>query len=345
MQDSISVALGSHGAAPGGLDAGAVGLYRWVVRVGGMSDISQAASQLNLTDHEVARHVEGLVRLHLLRPLPGADDGVLVPVSPEAAAAGLVTPHETRLRHQLAEAERLRGQLTALAPLYAQDRLRQEATVQLTVEEQLDTVMALIEHWSAHCRHEVLTCQPGGGRAQELMDKAVVRDLAILGRGVRQRTLYQHTARAGAPTQEYVRRITEAGGEVRTLPQLLGKMVAFDRSIVFIPCADIPTGAVVVQEPSTVAFLCQAFDNAWSLASPYTPVHRGAAMPDEVKDAIVKLLADGVKDEVVARRLGMSLRTCRKHIAEIMDRVGAASRFQLGYLLHRHRGMDPGPST
>ncbi|MFF7992037.1 LuxR C-terminal-related transcriptional regulator [Kitasatospora xanthocidica] len=312
------------------------------MRVGKLGDTAQAASQLAMPDHEVTRHVEDLVGLHLLRPLPGSEDGVLVPVSPEAAAAGLVTPHETRLRHQLAEAERLRGQLTSLAPLYAQDRLQQEAVTQLAVEELLDTVMALIEHWSTHCQHEVLTCQPGGGRAQELMDKAVSRDLTILGRGVRQRTLYQHTARASAPTQEYVRRITEAGGEVRTLPQLFGKMVAFDRTIVFIPCADIPTGAVVVREPSTVAFLCQAFDNAWSLASPYAPIHRGTAMPDEIKDAIVKLLADGMKDEVIARRLGMSLRTCRKHIAEIMDRVGAASRFQLGYLLREHQGVDPG---
>ncbi|MFF2546236.1 hypothetical protein ACFVUY_27220 [Kitasatospora sp. NPDC058063] len=343
MQDSISVTLRSQWAVPGGLDADAVRLYRWVVRVGRLSDIPQAASQLNLTDHEVVRHVEDLVMLHLLRPLPGSDDGVLVPLSPEAAATGLVTPHTTRLRHQLTEAERLCSQLTSLAPLYAQDRLQQQAITQLTVEERLDTVMALIEHWSAHCKHEVLTCQPCGGRAQDLMDRAVARDLTIPGRGVRQRTLYQHTARADAQTQEYVRRIAEAGGQVRTLPQLFGKMVAFDRTIVFIPCADIPTGAVVVREPSTVAFLCRAFDNAWSLASPYTPVRRGAGMPDEVKDAIVKLLADGMKDEVIARRLGMSLRTCRKHIAEIMDRAGAVSRFQLGYLLSDHQDVARAP--
>ncbi len=29
----------------------------------------------------------------------------------------------------------------------------------------------------------------------------------------------------------------------------------------------------------------------------------------------------------------MSLRTCRRHIAELMDELGAESRFQAGYLL------------
>lgn len=39
-----------------------------------------------------------------------------------------------------------------------------------------------------------------------------------------------------------------------------------------------------------------------------------------------------MKDEMIARRLGMSLRTCRKHIAESMETLGASSRFQAGYL-------------
>ncbi|KOG32387.1 hypothetical protein ADK34_09305 [Streptomyces viridochromogenes] len=47
------------------------------------------------------------------------------------------------------------------------------------------------------------------------------------------------------------------------------------------------------------------------------------------------LLAQGAKDEVIARRLGMSLRTCRRHIAELLEELGAESRFQGGALAER----------
>lgn len=44
------------------------------------------------------------------------------------------------------------------------------------------------------------------------------------------------------------------------------------------------------------------------------------------------MLAAGAKDETIARELGVSLRTCRRHIAEMMRMTGAGSRFQAGVL-------------
>ena len=41
-------------------------------------------------------------------------------------------------------------------------------------------------------------------------------------------------------------------------------------------------------------------------------------------------LASGSKDEAAARALGMSLRTYRRRVAELMTAVGATSRFQAG---------------
>jgi DNA-binding NarL/FixJ family response regulator len=49
-----------------------------------------------------------------------------------------------------------------------------------------------------------------------------------------------------------------------------------------------------------------------------------------MQQRIVALLADQAKDETIARALGMSVRTCRRHIADIMQRLDAVSRFQAG---------------
>ena len=44
----------------------------------------------------------------------------------------------------------------------------------------------------------------------------------------------------------------------------------------------------------------------------------------------LRLLAHGLKDDAVARHLGVSVRTARRFIADLHERAGAASRFELG---------------
>ncbi|MFV2022916.1 response regulator transcription factor, partial [Micromonospora sp. LOL_023] len=44
----------------------------------------------------------------------------------------------------------------------------------------------------------------------------------------------------------------------------------------------------------------------------------------------VRLLAAGYKDEATARELRISVRTYRRHVATLMERLNAESRFQAG---------------
>ena len=45
---------------------------------------------------------------------------------------------------------------------------------------------------------------------------------------------------------------------------------------------------------------------------------------------LLEQLARGAKDEQIARTLGLSLRTVRRRVADLMDDLGAGSRFQAG---------------
>ncbi|WP_165983842.1 LuxR family transcriptional regulator [Streptomyces sp. YIM 98790] len=305
-------------------------VFRWMSRHGEV-DSGAAAQVLEMGHQELDDALAVLARLRLVRRLPESPRRYS-PVPPESALAELVTPRELALRRQLAETERLRDELTLLAPVYAEARRVDQPRPPLQEVRELETVVGLISDASLRCREEVRTCQPGGGRAPKLLEQAYARDRDMLQRGVRMRTLYQHTARHHPATQEYVRRMTGEGAEVRTLSELFGRMIAFDREVLFLPHQSDVNAAIVVRDPSTVGYLCAVFDHAWSLATPYSPAWSESAAREDVKSAIIRLLAQGMKDEVVARRLGMSLRTCRKHIAEIMEQLGAYSRFQAGYL-------------
>jgi DNA-binding CsgD family transcriptional regulator len=153
-------------------------------------------------------------------------------------------------------------------------------------------------------------------------------------RGVRLRTLYQHTARSHLATQAYARHVTKTGGEVRTVDEIFERLVIFDDDLAFIPQlapGERRAGAVVVSDPSIVAFLRRLYDHVWETAIPFTPMSTEATMRmDKVHLAVARLLGGGHTDEVIARRLGMSPRTCRRYIAELHSSLGSSSRFQAG---------------
>ncbi|MFE7180992.1 hypothetical protein [Streptomyces erythrochromogenes] len=313
------------------LGPAAVRLYTRLLE-GGPQPTTALAAALGLPEEHTERAAAELVRHRLLARDPDGTPARWRAVSPYTAAAELVGPEENRLRRRLETLERTRARLSSLIPLYEETYRRGADSGAVEVVESRDRVMLLIADTAARCTEEVLTVQPGGGRPPGYLERALPRDLEMLGRGVRLHTLYQHTARYSPGTQEYVQAVAAAGAEVRTLGELFGKMLVFDRATAFLPVWDNPDAAVVLREPSAVAFLCSVFANAWSLAEPFSASYT-ATTSAQLQDTIAGRLAGGAKDELIARRLGMSLRTCRRHIADLMDELGAESRFQAGYLL------------
>lgn len=52
--------------------------------------------------------------------------------------------------------------------------------------------------------------------------------------------------------------------------------------------------------------------------------------PSALERRVLRLMATGVTDEVAARRLCVTDRHYRRHVAAVMRRLGAQSRFQAG---------------
>ncbi|MDQ1007701.1 DNA-binding CsgD family transcriptional regulator [Streptomyces sp. V4I23] len=57
---------------------------------------------------------------------------------------------------------------------------------------------------------------------------------------------------------------------------------------------------------------------------------RGETAPTETERQLLDMLMEGLTDRAVARRLGLSERTVRRLVAQLMERLGAASRFEAG---------------
>ncbi|MFF4567458.1 LuxR family transcriptional regulator [Streptomyces sp. NPDC001435] len=84
--------------------------------------------------------------------------------------------------------------------------------------------------------------------------------------------------------------------------------------------------AARVRAPAVVQAFNALFAGAWKRAVPLSLDRIRHEFPQEV----LICLCEGYIDEVAARELSMSVRTYRRHVAEIMRLLGANSRFQAG---------------
>ncbi|WP_241989984.1 LuxR C-terminal-related transcriptional regulator [Streptomyces sp. AC1-42W] len=313
----------------------------------GRFDRDRIAHDLSLTHDEIARVESVLVGVRLLQSVPGHSHQ-LTPVTPDAAAASLVGPAERQIRDLQQAVTEVRAKLMSLTPLYFEGRRVRNHLEAFDIISDPARIQALLDHLGQTCKSELITVQPGGARPADLLDDARASALSILSRGVRIRTIYQHTARNDLPTRSYVRDVTVRGAEVRTADEVIDRLIIYDREVAFLPersAHEDSPGAAVVREPTLVAFLCSVFEYLWEGATPYVvESQRSPASTDELKWSIIRLMTKGYKDEMVARRLGMSVRTCRRHIAEITEQLEATSRFQAGYNAARLEMLtgDPG---
>ncbi|MEU6573325.1 helix-turn-helix transcriptional regulator [Streptomyces sp. NPDC046805] len=280
-----------------------------------------------------AEPVPCLLELALLHPDPDDMDW-LVPTSPQEVMTRLlrgvydeVRDSQRRVGTAVAAFEWYAGlgrQLQSSAPAAAEGSA-------IRVLDGLSRIQAAMDEATEACTSEVLTVQPGGIRREAELTEGLPRALALRARGVRMRDLYTHVARHGQGLLNYLELMGDAV-EARTLDEVIDRLILFDRTVAFVPANDDHTMALELRHPALVAYLVTVFERLWRLALPLT-----APLPDtgiegisHREQSIAALLAEGHQDAVIAERLGISVRTCRAHIARLSETLGAASRTQLG---------------
>lgn len=280
-----------------------------------------------------------LIDLALVHADPD-DSEWLRPLPPTVALGHLVHPIEQEIQ----ERRRIAIGLTeTFAPFLAMAAQNPVASSGITVLEGLGLINTTLDRVVAECSEELLTVQPGSGRKPGTIAEGLRRVTPLLDRRVKMRTLYQHTARHHSATIAYVDRVG-ADVEVRTLEEIIDRLIVVDRKVAFIPGRSDRQVALQLRHPGLVEYLVGVFDQLWRHAVPwdeqpvtYRPELDGIT---GIQRSIARLLVDGHVDDAIARRLGMNVRTCRSHIAKLATTLGSGSRTQLGYLIARSGLLD-----
>lgn len=273
-------------------------------------------------DQDMARSaLKRLVALELVRLDP---DGRPVAVEPEIGISRLI---RRRLLETSAEQRRISAAWETLHTLSAQSR----GSGRTVTIERIDGVDRINERiWSlALDAREALTVHSDRRRPRTTMLPAY---LQRLGEGVRWRTIVSRKSLLDPALMEYSITLHRAGDHHRLVDDAGEQMVILDRSVAFVPTMADGGGlsALMISQTGAVATMADLFERVWAHAVDLEPQPVPGLTLRERQ--VLHLLSSADKDEIAARELGVSLRTYRRHVAELLNRLGAGNRFQAALL-------------
>jgi DNA-binding CsgD family transcriptional regulator len=267
--------------------------------------------------------------------------GLPVALAPATALRNLIHLRQAELLRGTAEVEelsasvdRVAAQLLGGVPGAADGQVATGIEVvrgRRAIAERVQALMA-----SAGSELALLDRPPYAASAPDGMPAPLaVSDLVRRGVGVR-----VVVDRAGLDFPGRARGLNELaadGVRIRIASGLPTKLITADRRITLLPptdAADPTASALVVSDVLLRNALVPLFEALWDQAMPIGPSpgdQEPAADGISVEDReLLTLLASGLKDEAIARRLDVHVHTVRRRIRRLLTVLDAETRFQAG---------------
>ncbi|MEU1194019.1 helix-turn-helix domain-containing protein [Streptomyces sp. NPDC005859] len=311
-----------------GLDEQTSGVYEALITQQGWK-ASDIAAHLGVGQSDVKEALDRLARLSLVRPSE-EQPGQLRLVNPSIGLSALLARQEAELTEQHARFARTREEAARLTSQWSAAHALNGSVERL---EGLDEVGRRVEELAAQAETEVLSFLPGGAQSLSALAALRQRDQRCLARGVRVRAVLLHSARNDRPTREYADWLLEAGADVRVCPSVPIRLVLCDGQSAVVPIdpQDERRGAFVMAAPGVVAALSALFETVWDGAEPFGERKLPYAEVSPQEQRLLTSLRSGLTDEAISRQLGVSVRTARRMLASLMEKLDARCRFEAGY--------------
>ena len=291
-------------------------IYRTLIRLGGAT-VAELAAATDAGDRPLRTTLGTLEEKGLASRAPGPLER-FVPAPPDVAVEALAARRSEEVARARLAATELMGQFRAgPGP--------ERAAEVLEVVTGTDAVRSRFEQLQRSAVEElrVFDKPPYTVQDNEGTERAVLR------RGVRCRVVYDRSSLTEPSQPRTIEELAAAGEDARVSAEVPMKLVICDRRLALTPLSlqqGLTDAALVVHASGLLDALAALFEGVWQRA---IPVPEMIAPADEDR-RLLMLLASGLKDEAIARQLGIGERTVRRRIAALADRLGARTRMQLG---------------
>lgn len=276
----------------------------------------QMAARMNLSVDEVTACRDRLLTRGLLVVDP-ADGSRLLPVGPDDVTERMLAEIQVQAEHRRVGVLKAQAELSALLSFHLAERV-EAPTLEVERVPSLPAAALRLDELVRAAGREILVAHQGTPPCCEVAGACrVVR----ADRGVPVKALYGKEEAA-----ERLDELTSDGLDVRVTGHALSWSVVIDRTVGVVPSDD---AVLVVRNPGIVAALVSAFEHHWSAAL-VLGADSTASELGERDLLLLRLLALGIKDEAVARQLGVSVRSVRRQTSALFAHLGVTSRFQAG---------------
>lgn len=316
-----------------GVPPEAEAVYRTVLDRPGRS-IDALVAMAGAEGDRTAEALAILTDLDLVR-VDGA--GAVVAVPPERAIELLLAREEALLDERRLRVESVRAAIPQLVDAYVEPR-RTFVSDEVELLSDSALVRSRLFQLTSEAGRSAWALHPGPGLDEAAVEAALPLDAELTARGIDSRMIVEAASLGPQPWNDYLAELERLGHQVRVAASLHQRAIVIDGRHAVVPSSDAASpGAYLLHGPSLVGPLVALFEEIWSHAERLDASVRGAELADDTlrHRQVAALLARGLKDDAVARRLGVSVRTVRRLIASTMDELGAASRFEAGVLATR----------
>jgi DNA-binding MarR family transcriptional regulator/DNA-binding CsgD family transcriptional regulator len=288
------------------------------------------AGRVNFTTAKTARALASLIERGLVSRMPGRPARYTA-VEPSLAGSVLIAKREHELRQLQQHLDRL------------DDMFRTEASAggpggPVEVIEGAPKIWRTFVRVQRAARREVRGFDkppyfvPAGEHGDEGPNLEERRLLAAS--AVTYRVVYDQEAVAIPGRLENIRDGIRSGEMARVAKSLPVKLVMCDDTMAILcSSADYSEAVAYLIRPSSLLEMASGlFEAVWDRAVPLnrSGAKDGAPAIDGRDRQLLSLLASGATDATIARTFEWSMRTVQRHIHELMQSVGARTRFQLG---------------
>lgn len=275
-------------------------------------------------------------------PDHGGPSGALPTAAPPAAAIRtLVHRRQAELHLRAAELERLRMSADRIAGrLISGSPTTPDGSIELVTGAR--QIGGRARSMVAAAEREVLIFdRPPYVRDDEGDPDFAPLDIGtLLARGIEVRSVIDREGLAYPGRLQSLTALVERGLRVRFTTGVPTKLIVVDRHVSLLPpteTTDPTAAALVVGDAVLHNVLLPLFEMAWQRA---TPMAASASPLSEPQKELLGLLVAGLKDEAIARRLGVHVHTARRRISQLLESLGAETRFQAGAQAARRGWLD-----
>ncbi|MFJ4854826.1 MULTISPECIES: helix-turn-helix transcriptional regulator [unclassified Streptomyces] len=265
----------------------------------------------------------------------------IFPTDPDIALPRLVDLRLNILHQELQQVTRSRHLIDGLR---AEQSGRRPSPAGIEQLEGVDRIRDRIDDLAFFARDEILSVEPHTRLSPESIARSRPMDLRCLRRGVRIRSVVARAALEDPATAAHLRELAAHGAAIRLTSETAERLLVYDRRTALVPLdpRDPLRGVLLAQRTGLVSNIVALFEKIWDQCVDLARADdegrdpADAALSGAERRVLVSMCTVG-KDEAGARELGVSVRTYRRHVAELIQMLGASSRAQAA-LLARERG-------